>query len=207
MHAIATVATKGGSGKTTLTTCLAVAAATGRTKVGLFDADPQQSLTSWYEDRGWPSNFTVYFEDTLAKAMEHATKDGVDWLFIDTGPGLLKSILPTVEAASFLIVPLVASSVDLQAIPPTLEVVRDSGKPYLIVLNDCMSAKMDDSAAELLTELGHPVAKQRIKARLAYRSAMSTGHTGPERDDKCNEEISALLEEIKSAVKGRKSRG
>ena len=207
MYAIAAVATKGGSGKTHLLTCLAVAAATGRSKVGLFDADPQRSLTSWYEDRGWPSNLKLYLEDTLAQAMEHATRDGVDWLFIDTGPGLLKAILPTVEAAAFLIVPLVASAVDLQAIPPTLEVVRDSGKPYLIVFNDSMSAKMDDSAAELLTELGHPVAKQRIKARVAYRSAMSTGHTGPEKDDKCAEEVAALWDEIKTAVKGRKSRG
>ena len=207
MYAIAAVATKGGSGKTSLITSLAVAAATGRSKVGLYDADPQGSLSGWYEDRGWPSDLKLYLEGTLAQAMNAATHDGVEWLFIDTGPGLLKAVLPTVEAAAFLIVPLVASSVDLQAIPPTLEVVRDSGKPYLIVFNDCMSVKMDDSAAELLTELGHPVAKQRIKARVAYRSAMSTGHTGPERDAKCAEEISALWDEIKTAVKGRKSRG
>jgi len=207
MYAIAAVATKGGSGKTSLITSLAVAAATGRAKVGLYDADPQRSLSNWYEERGWPPELKFYFANTLAQAVDDATKDGTEWLFIDTGPGLLKAILPVVEAATFLIIPLVASAADLQAIPPTLEVVRDSGKPYLIVLNDCMSSKMDDSATELLTELGYPVAKQRIKARVAYRSAMSTGHTGPERDDKCREEISALWDEIKTAVKGRKSRG
>jgi chromosome partitioning protein len=207
MYSIAAVATKGGSGKTTLTTCLAVAAARGRGTVGLIDADPQRSLSEWCESRGSTNNPMLYTADAITEAMYDARAGGVDWLFIDTGPGLLKAIVPMVEAATFLIVPLVASSVDLQAIPPTLDVVRESGKPYLIVLNDCMSAKMDESAAELLSELGHPVAKQRIKARVAYRSAMSTGHTGPERDDKCAEEISALWDEVKSAVRGRKSRG
>jgi len=47
MHVVALVNQKGGSGKSTLTACLAVAARETGERVFLIDMDPQKSLTKW----------------------------------------------------------------------------------------------------------------------------------------------------------------
>ena len=207
MHVIAAIAQKGGPGKTTLVSCLAVHA-TPKLSVGMLDLDPQQSLAEWWQVRGEPSAPQLYTgADTPSEAVELLTAKGVDWLFIDTGPGLLHAIEPVIEVADIVLVPVKASALDLMAIVPTLEIVKASGKPYLLVLNECISTKMENTAAELLRGEGHPVAKTMIKQRVAYRSAVTTGHTGPERDGKCAEEISSLWDEIKTAARRRKQRG
>ena len=52
MIAIAVVNTKGGVGKTTLTTALAVRAAQESERVAVVDFDPQGSLANWWDRRG-----------------------------------------------------------------------------------------------------------------------------------------------------------
>jgi chromosome partitioning protein len=207
VHVIAAIAQKGGPGKTTLASCLAVHAAS-KAKVGMLDLDPQQSLSEWWQVRGSPPSPQLYMgADAPDEAVELLAGEGLKWLFIDTGPGLLHAIEPVIEVADLVLVPVKASAFDVMAIVPTLEIVQASGKPYLLVLNECISAKMESTTAELLRSEGHPVAKTTIKQRVAYRSAVTTGHTGPERDSKCAEEISSLWDEIKTAVRRRKQRG
>ena len=208
MHVIGFVAQKGGGGKTTLASSLAVHAASRKSTVGLLDMDPQQSLAEWYERRGQPKNPQLYTGvDTASEAIELLGAEGLDYLFIDTGPGLLHAIEPVIAVSDLIVVPVKASAFDLMAIAPTLEVARDSGKPYLVVLNENISSKMESTASELLGSEDHPVAKTIIKQRVAYRSAATTGHTGPERDDRCTDEINALWNDVKAALKGRKTRG
>ena len=48
MHTLTLAASKGGVGKTTLTSALAVEAAK-KLHVGLYDLDPQQSLARWHD--------------------------------------------------------------------------------------------------------------------------------------------------------------
>jgi chromosome partitioning protein len=207
LHVIAVIAQKGGPGKTTLASCLAVHAAS-KSKVGLLDLDPQQSLAEWWQVRGEPSAPQLYTgAETPSEAVELLTAKGVDWLFVDTGPGLLHAIEPVIEVADLVLVPVKPSAFDLMAIVPTLQIVQASGKSYLLVLNECISTKMESTAAELLKSEGHPVANTTIKQRVAYRSAVTTGDTGPERDGKCADEISSLWDEIKTAVRRSKHRG
>src|SRR5260370_23995726 len=51
MRTIALVTQKGGSGKSTLSASLAVAAQAARERVFLVDMDPQKSLTTWAQNR------------------------------------------------------------------------------------------------------------------------------------------------------------
>ena len=52
MRTIAFVTQKGGTGKSTLASSLAVAALEAGEKVFIFDLDPQQSLIKWSKTRG-----------------------------------------------------------------------------------------------------------------------------------------------------------
>ena len=52
MRTIAIVSRKGGAGKTTVVTHLAVAAEAAGLRVALFDLDPQASAALWSDHRG-----------------------------------------------------------------------------------------------------------------------------------------------------------
>ena len=54
MRVVVLAAVKGGVGKTTLASCLAVRAAEESKRVALVDLDPQESLVGWWERRGLP---------------------------------------------------------------------------------------------------------------------------------------------------------
>jgi len=200
MYVIAAVATKGGGGKSTLTSCLAVVAASeGKSKVGLLDLDPQHSLADWWQRRGEPDNPQLYKGiDSALDAIEVLKGQGLDYLFIDTGPGLLEALEQVIDGADLLIIPIKSSAFDIVAVQPVLDEIWLRGTPYLCVFNECISPKMDATGVQALEGEKHPVAKVQIKQRVAYRAAQTTGNTGPERDPKCDEEIRALWKEIKS---------
>lgn len=200
MYVIAAVATKGGGGKTTLASCLAVVAASeGKNKVGLLDLDPQHSLADWWQRRGEPPNPQLYKGvDSAIDAIEVLRGQGLDYLFIDTGPGLLEALEQVIEGSDLLIIPIKSSAFDIIAVQPVLDDIFVRGTPYLCVFNECISPKMDSTGVQLLQAETHPIAKTLIKQRVAYRSSQTTGNTGPERDPKCDEEIRALWKEIKA---------
>ena len=51
MTVLSLVTQKGGCGKTTLTTCLAVAAQQSGKRVVILDTDPQGTASEWWESR------------------------------------------------------------------------------------------------------------------------------------------------------------
>lgn len=208
MKTITLAATKGGVGKSTLASAFAVAAAADQAMVGMLDQDPQASLTGWWARRGEVENPRVYSgASTIAEAAEMLREHGIDWLIIDTGPGLLRAIEPAIAAADLIVVPVKPSAFDLEAVDPILEVINDLRKTYLMVLNeiDPRAPKMANSAREYLRDSGHLVASQAIAQRMPYRAALTLGKSGPEveRDGKCAEEIRSLWAEVKTlAAKG-----
>jgi chromosome partitioning protein len=203
MKTITLAATKGGVGKSTLASAFAVAAAADRGMVGMLDQDPQASLTGWWARRGEVDNPRIYSgASTIAEAVDSLSQHGVDWLIIDTGPGLLRAIEPAIIAADLIVVPIKPSAFDLEAVDPILEVVVELRKTYLMVLNeiDPRAPKMAVSAREYLQDSGHMVAVQTIAQRMPYRAALTLGKSGPEveRDGKCAEEIRSLWAEVKA---------
>jgi len=205
MKTIVLAATKGGVGKSTLVSAFAVQATGERKMVGMLDIDPQASLTQWWARRGEVDNPRVYTGvDTIAEAKDLLEQHGLDWLMIDTGPGLLRAIEPAIAAADIVVVPVKPSAFDLEAVDPVLEVIQSLGTPYLMVLNeiDPRSTKMAESAKKFLVEGGHPVAARMISQRTPYRAALTLGKSGPEveRDGKCADEIGDLWTEIKKKL-------
>jgi chromosome partitioning protein len=162
-----TIATeKGGVGKTTLTTNLAVQALLAGKRVALLDADQLASLTKWRIKRVKESGKEDLVVDVanneekpqdLRDAVQSAREDGFDWLFIDTGAGV--SLLPAVaiELADLVLLPCVPTEHNMDGMEETAEAIKKQGKPGFFVINRGRSKAMNDSCAVALTgEYGLP---------------------------------------------------
>jgi len=129
---------KGGSGKTTLATNIAGWLAGKRQRVGLLDADPQQSSTQWLERR--PALFPSvagFARDTGKKELKDV---GPEWLVVDSPAGLHgESLRDAVKRADALVVPVSPSAFDMAATRHFLaairehKAVREGGLPIALV--------------------------------------------------------------------------
>lgn len=202
---IALASAKGGTGKTTLTACLAVEASkSGR--VVMIDADPQQSLTLWHRTRlandGNPGLMRAGTEP-LAEKVDLLRKAGADWVFIDLPPGDLDLLEAGIAAADYVVIPIRASSLDVQAIGPTTDLCADYVRPFGIVANAVEpSWKISATVAPFCKAAALHLLKATVTQRQAYTGAMVAGATGPEYHDArqakvCATEIKILWDEIR----------
>src|SRR6478752_7914034 len=93
-YVVTLAGTKGGTGKTTLASSLAVRAAEDSPKVALIDLDPQESLSSWWTRRGKSKNPKLFEVDATTEAIELLISQSWQWVFIDTGPAKIELIEP-----------------------------------------------------------------------------------------------------------------
>jgi chromosome partitioning protein len=124
---------KGGTGKTTLSGHLAVEAQNaGVGPVALIDADPQGSLSHWWNARKASEPLFVKVGPLeLGKALEHLTCSGVKVAVIDTPPAITESISYVIGHADLVILPTRPSPHDLRAVGPTVDIANRQGKPVL----------------------------------------------------------------------------
>lgn len=209
---ISIVSSKGGVGKTTLTSALAVAASKDGKRVALVDLDPQGSLASWHARRKDNGLTLISDADKASDAVEGL--DGkFDYIFIDTPPAFLATIEDAIEACDAAIIPLRPSALDIVASEDAVIMAREANKPHLCVLSDAEPRwKTTSSAGDYLKAAKVPVAKETVTHRAAYLGAMTSGKTGPEIDKTgaAGVEIAALWKEVKgllAASKKGKGRG
>lgn len=204
MRIIAVCSSKGGTGKTTLSSILAVKAAQAGGKVALFDTDPQSSLGRWWQLRGEPDN-PCFVETTASiEAIELMIAEGWSTVIIDTPPSNMELIQHAIYSAQFVLIPSQASPVDVEAFDAVVDlcVDRESGellKPFAFVLNAVPNGwgALADSSEKCLADIG-PVLKTRLALRKPYRSAMALGKSGAETDRSgaARQEVDALWAEI-----------
>ena len=175
MMTIAVVSQKGGAGKTTLTAHLAVEAHnSGAGPVCITDTDPQGSLAGWWnrrqaDDIGYGS------------ILQHAQlrKHGYALCFVDTPGTIDGNIQAVIALASFVLVPVAPSSLDLASVDATADIIAQAGKRFLFVIS---RADMRSSLpAEMRTALAerYPVAPVMITHQPSrYVRPMNEGHTG-----------------------------
>jgi chromosome partitioning protein len=205
MITIAVVNSKGGSGKTTLSSALGVRAAKDG-RVALLDLDPQRSLVEWWRRRGASENPTIFEGvDEAADAVERADLAGYDWLILDSPPAFLQVIQDAVHAADFAIIPIRPSMIDLTATQDTIAIARDAGTAFLCVLNDAIRGeKILDSAREFLSKFAVPTAATTVFHRVSHIRGMAVGKSGPEvnngKDTAAAKEIDDLWQEVNAAA-------
>ena len=206
MRVISVTSSKGGVGKTTLASALAVRAARDSKRVAMVDLDPQNSLADWWKRRGGTNNPCIFSNaDTATDAVEALRMDGWDWVFIDTPPAFMHTMQDAIECADLALVPLRASALDLVASELAVAMAQEAGTPFLCVINDAEPRwKTTHSARDYLLASSIPVANTIIAHRQAYLSAMTSGKSGPEvdssKDKSAVKEITSLWSEIKAAL-------
>jgi chromosome partitioning protein len=200
---IAVASTKGGSGKSSITAALAVQAAKESGRVALLDWEPQGSLTLWWVMRGKPDNPGLIREDIEPAAAARKLAGECDWLFLDTAPAMMDQVELAVEAADFILIPVLASAFDLVAARAVVALCEEQAKPFAFVINreNLRRELLHSSAAIHLRKLGTVLAEH-VQDRGAYISAINKGLTGPEHPDtRQAREARAEIEALWAAVK------
>ena len=206
MHVVAVVNSKGGVGKTTIASALAVRAARESPRVAMVDLDPQRSLVEWWRRRGKTQNPTIFDGvDTAAEAVERLSQTGWDWVIVDSPPAFLRVIEEVIAAADLAVIPIRASILDLLATQDAVVLAQKVGTPFLCVLNDVNSRdKLADEARSTLFTAGMPIADTNISHRVSHVAAMTAGKSAAEvnggKDKAAAAEIDALWLEVKAAV-------
>jgi chromosome partitioning protein len=115
MLTILVASSKGGCGKTTISTHLAAYFALAGKQTTLLDADPQHSALRWCERRA-DLPYPVTGIDAGRRQWERRIPDDTERLVIDAPAGAMAAQLaPYVERADALLVPLLPSVIDLDA--------------------------------------------------------------------------------------------
>src|SRR3954452_2161562 len=137
MKVIAVVSQKGGAGKSTIATELAVMA----TKVGyrarVLDLDPQATATVWGDIRhGEAPQVLPAQQPRLKKLVDEAAAAGEDVVFIDTAAAGDRAAFDAATLADVVLVPARPSAHDMNAIGTTLKAIREiAKKPAFVVMN------------------------------------------------------------------------
>ncbi|MCJ2059826.1 AAA family ATPase [Methylobacterium sp. J-048] len=171
-------AQKGGAGKTTLATSLAVAAVQTGEIVVAIDLDPQGSLREWSERR---ETADIVFRPVeaagLAALLKRLRDHGKTTLVVvDTAGVIGPEVTVALQNADLALLPVRPSLLDLTATRRTAERLEALKRPYAFVLNQTQaaaSARVED-AAEALVEIG-PLYPGSIALRTDHLDAMAMG--------------------------------
>jgi chromosome partitioning protein len=131
LRTIAVASAKGGA-------TLAVQASAEGARVGLLDWEPQGSLTFWWLQRGKPTDPELIRDTTPDEAIAQL-QERADWLFLDTAPAMPEQLELAIEAADFVLIPVLASPLDLIAAPDVVSLCQQQGIPIALHRQDCIS--------------------------------------------------------------------
>lgn len=202
MKTIVVTSQKGGSGKTTLATHLAVEAErAGDGPAWLIDTDKQGTLSLWHERREseTPQRADVPFT-RLAEGLQMLANSGGAYCFIDTPPTISEQSAGILSLADLVLVPVRPSPADLWAVSETVALVKEAERPFLFVITQAKAqASITAQTIAALSEHGR-VAQSFIADRVPYAVAMTGGRTAPELGPKtaAAEEIASLWRDVKS---------
>lgn len=206
MQTVAILSQKGGTGKTTLTLHLAVAAERDGQTAAVIDLDPQASASGWGDTRkGEPPAVVPVPSARLAQALKAAEAGGASITFIDTAPHASDAALASAEAADLVLIPCRPGILDLRAIGMTARAVKLAGTPAYVVLNAMPSRAplvLADAQAAV-AQHGLDVAPIVTQQRAAYAHALIGGQTAQEYEPagKAAEEIARLYAWVRDELK------
>ncbi|MEQ1486776.1 AAA family ATPase [Methyloglobulus sp.] len=196
MKIVAIISQKGGVGKTTLATAIAVAAEADGKQAAIFDLDPQASASFWHDTREAPTPAVAAIPSSrLQHLLQAAEESGCDLALIDAPPFAKDIAFEAAHHADFILIPTRPAVLDVMAMTKTLDLMKHYSKPSAVVLTFCPHAGRELSDTEhAIGELGATLCPVRIGNRIAFSRAQQTGLAAQEYepDGKAAEEINSL---------------
>jgi chromosome partitioning protein len=184
MRVIAVVCQKGGTGKTTISTELAVLSTKQGLATVVFDIDPQASATIWSDDRGGePPQVVPAQAPRLPIMLTAAEKQGAEVVVVDTGPSADSAALAAARAADLILVPAKCTIRDLKALGPTIRSIADSvpGKRVVVILSMVpINGAVTREAVRYLDAAKIEVCPVRLHQRAAYYNGLGAGRSSAE---------------------------
>ena len=177
MKVLAVLSQKGGVGKTTLATCLAVAAEQAGERAAIIDIDPQATASFWQDVRSAETPAVVSVQPIRLGAMIKACADaGTDLVIIDGAAVARDVTFEAAKHADFVLVPTKTAVFDTMSMTHTLEVVREQKKPFAVVLTFVPPQGQETGdAIAAIEELGAAVCPVMIGNRKAFFRAQGAG--------------------------------
>lgn len=212
MDVIAIIAQKGGTGKTTLTLSLAVAAQNAGKVAAIIDLDPQATATNWADRRNNEPPIVVSAQPArLPHVLQSAQDSGAQMVFIDTPPRAEQTAMAAAKAASLILIPCRPAVFDLDTVSTTLELIRYAGnQPVVAVLNGVPPrGPKREQAAEIIKDLGLIVCPSVLGHRMAFSDAGVYGLAAQEHDraGKAAQEIKGVYEFMCKLLNSSTSKG
>lgn len=216
MITVAFCTQKGGTGKTTIATSLAVAAHLAGKKSALLDLDPQTNAVNWFDRReGDGPDVASIQPGAIRRSLDAYRGLGIDWVFIDT-PGKMDSAsTEAAKHADMVLIPTQAQIFAIDTLEPLKRLLDMAGNPpAFVVLNlvhpNAGGRAADDAAAitDRFDMLVAPVHLSRLKA---YEDAPALGQAPQELEPegRAAQEIAGLfkfLSEQASMIAGNHER-
>ena len=208
---------KGGVGKSTLLSNLAVLRALSGREILLLDTDPQGSLAGWNairdENELEPSITCVQRsvkKDSIKAFIREVRKleEKYDDIFIDAGGRDSVELRSAMVVADIMLSPIQASQYDLWSLERLDELVQEASpsnlelKAYTVInrVSTNPSVKEAEEAMELLAEFPNLCTlKTTLKDRISFRKSVREGKSVLEflpKDKKAITEIKALYKEL-----------
>ena len=183
MKTVLVASSKGGVGKSTIATHLAAQAALDGHRTVLIDADPQGSSTRWAERRSDLETAVLPIDGTR-RNWQKLVPDDVQRTVIDAPAGATADSLETfLERADALIVPILPSTLDIDATVPFLNAIAKHprvrrGQLRVGLIGNRLKpwTNASQQAVELLQQWPYPVVAQ-LRDSQAYVMLVGLGRS------------------------------
>jgi chromosome partitioning protein len=202
---------KGGVGKTTLATNIAVALSQASKRVLFIDADPQGSGLDWSAARQGPSLFPVVGipKDTIHREVV-ALGEGYDWIIIDGPPRVYSVAKSAIAASDIVVIPVQPSPYDVWAAKEIVDLITEVRvlkvdlKAVFAVNRKIVGTAIGRDVEKALGDYPIGVLKTSLCQRVGFAESAGVGLTVLETEPKgaAAGEVRALLAEIMEQVDG-----
>lgn len=207
MKTLSVLSRKGGSGKTTVSVSLALAAQQAGLRVVLADVDPLHSAGEVLRARPEASSFL--FETRAAKLFllrDACIRNSCDLLIVDTPTAPDADVMTALNVSDLCLVVTRPTALDVAAIRETVATALRAECPGLILLNQCPPARHGEEslqvrqALERVQALRLPVATASLRSRAAYQHAFAArcGVTEWDAQSDAARDVLRLLAEVSS---------
>jgi len=177
MKVLSILSQKGGVGKTTIATCLAVAAEHDGKRTAIFDLDPQATASFWKDTREAETPAVLSIQAIRLSAMLEAAKDAGTALIIIDGAAVARDIAyEAAKVSDFVLIPTKAAVFDIKSMMHTIDIVRQLEKPFSIIQNFVPPTGKETGEAESAAKsINADVCPIKIGNRKAYFRAQGEG--------------------------------